>query len=43
VVGALFEERKQGGAGDRQNAEALSKHLCQLPEVLEFHIAPTGD
>jgi putative Mg2+ transporter-C (MgtC) family protein len=28
---------------DRMNADALSQHLCQLPEVLEFRIAPTGD
>ena len=28
---------------DRRNAEALAQHLCRLPEVLEFRIAPTGD
>ena len=28
---------------DRRNAETLSQHLCRLPEVREFRIAPTGD
>jgi hypothetical protein len=28
---------------DRRNAETLSEHLCRLPEVREFRIAPTGD
>jgi putative Mg2+ transporter-C (MgtC) family protein len=28
---------------DRRNAEALSRRLAELPEVLAFSIAPTGD
>ena len=41
--GKLFEYEMVIKSRDRRNAEALSTHLCQLPEVLEFHIAPTGD
>lgn len=28
---------------DRKNAERLSSYLRGLPEVIEFHTAPTGD
>jgi putative Mg2+ transporter-C (MgtC) family protein len=38
-----FEYRMIIKARDRRNAEALSRHLCELPEVLAFSIAPTGD
>jgi putative Mg2+ transporter-C (MgtC) family protein len=41
--GKLFEYRMVIKTRDRRNAEALSQRLCQLPEVLEFRIAPTGD
>ena len=39
----LFEYGMVIKTRDRRNAEALSEHLCRLPEVLEFRIAPTGD
>jgi putative Mg2+ transporter-C (MgtC) family protein len=41
--GRLFEYGMVIRSRDRRNAEALSRRLCQLPEVLEFRIAPTGD
>ena len=41
--GKLFQYGMVIKSGDRRNAEALAQHLCQLPEVLEFRIAPTGD
>jgi putative Mg2+ transporter-C (MgtC) family protein len=41
--GQLFEYRMTIKSRNRNNAEALSKHLRGLPEVLEFRIAPTGD
>jgi putative Mg2+ transporter-C (MgtC) family protein len=41
--GAHFEYRMTIKTRDRASAEALSKHLLGLPEVLEFRIAPTGD
>jgi putative Mg2+ transporter-C (MgtC) family protein len=41
--GKTFEYRMVIKCRDRRNAEALSQHLCQLREVLEFRIAPTGD
>ena len=41
--GKLFEYGMVIRSRDRRNAEALSQRLCQLPEVLEFRIAPTGD
>jgi hypothetical protein len=28
---------------ERRNADALSRHLSKLPEVLEFRIDPMGD
>jgi len=41
--GKFFEYGMVIKSRDRMNADALSQHLCQLPEVLEFRIAPTGD
>jgi putative Mg2+ transporter-C (MgtC) family protein len=41
--GRLFEYGMVIKSRDRRNADALSQHLCQLPEVREFRIAPTGD
>jgi putative Mg2+ transporter-C (MgtC) family protein len=41
--GRLFEYGMVIKTRDRRNADALSRHLCHLPEVLEFRIAPTGD
>ena len=41
--GKLFEFGMVINTRDRRNAEALAQHLCRLPEVLEFRIAPTGD
>jgi putative Mg2+ transporter-C (MgtC) family protein len=41
--GRLFEYGMVIRSRDRRNAEALSQKLCQLPEVIEFRIAPTGD
>jgi len=41
--GKLFEYGMVIKTRDRQNVEALAQHLCRLPEVLEFRIAPTGD
>ncbi len=41
--GKVFEYGMILRSRDRRNAEALSRRLCQLPEVLEFRIAPTGD
>ena len=38
-----FEYRMVIKTRDRRNAEALSRRLCELPEVLAFSIAPTGD
>jgi putative Mg2+ transporter-C (MgtC) family protein len=41
--GKIFEYRMVIRTRDRENAENLSRHLRQLPEVIEFRIAPTGD
>ena len=41
--GKLFEYGMVIKTRDRRNAEALAQHLCRMPEVLEFRIAPTGD
>ena len=41
--GRLFEYGMVIKSRDRRNADALSQHLCHLPEVREFRIAPTGD
>jgi putative Mg2+ transporter-C (MgtC) family protein len=41
--GRLFEYGMVIKSRDRRNADALARHLCHLPEVREFRIAPTGD
>jgi putative Mg2+ transporter-C (MgtC) family protein len=41
--GKIFEYRMVIRTRHRENAENLSRHLRQLPEVKEFRIAPTGD
>jgi putative Mg2+ transporter-C (MgtC) family protein len=41
--GQEFEYRMTIKSRDRKAAEALSRHLRAMPEVLEFRIAPTGD
>ena len=41
--GTEFEYRMVIKSRDRKHAEALSRHLRGLPEVLEFRISPTGD
>jgi putative Mg2+ transporter-C (MgtC) family protein len=41
--GKLFEYGMVIKTRDRRNVDALAQHLCRLPEVLEFRIAPTGD
>ena len=41
--GKIFEYRMVIKTRDRRNAEKLSQHLRQCPEVIEFRIAPTGD
>ena len=41
--GQMFEYRMTIKSRDRSAAEALSAHLRERPEVLEFRIAPTGD
>jgi putative Mg2+ transporter-C (MgtC) family protein len=41
--GQQFEYRMTIKSRDRKNAEALSKHLRDLPEVVEFRVTPTGD
>ena len=41
--GGTFEYRMIIRSRDRRKAEALSKHLRELPEVKEFRISPTGD
>jgi putative Mg2+ transporter-C (MgtC) family protein len=41
--GQHFEYRMTIKSRDRRAAEALSRHLRELPEVTEFRIAPTGD
>jgi putative Mg2+ transporter-C (MgtC) family protein len=40
--GRLFEYGMMIRTRDPRNADALSQHLCHLPDVLEFRIAPTG-
>jgi putative Mg2+ transporter-C (MgtC) family protein len=40
-LGKVFEYRMVIRSRDQQNAEALAKTLRQLPEVVEFRIAPT--
>lgn len=41
--GQQFEYRMTIKSRNRDNAEALSQHLRNLPQVIEFRIAPTGD
>jgi putative Mg2+ transporter-C (MgtC) family protein len=41
--GQHFEYRMTIKSRDRDAAEALSKHLLGLPDVIEFRITPTGD
>ena len=41
--GKFFEYGMVIKTRDRQNADALSRHLSTLPEVLEFCIDPMGD
>jgi putative Mg2+ transporter-C (MgtC) family protein len=41
--GRLFEYSMVIKSRDRGDADALARHLRQLPEVVEFRIAPTGD
>lgn len=41
--GEHFEYRMTIKSRDRNAAEALSKHLLGLPDVIEFRITPTGD
>lgn len=41
--GQHFEYRMTIKSHDRANAEKLSKSLRELPDVIEFRIAPTGD
>jgi putative Mg2+ transporter-C (MgtC) family protein len=41
--GQQFEYRMTIKSRDRRAAETLSKHLRDLPDVIEFRIAPTGD
>jgi putative Mg2+ transporter-C (MgtC) family protein len=42
-MGKVFEYRMVIRTKDRDAAEQLSKHLCTLPGIIEFRIAPTGD
>lgn len=42
-VGKAFEYRMVIRTRDRDAAERLSKHLCNLPGIIEFRITPTGD
>ncbi len=41
--GANFEYRMVIRSRNRESARALSMHLLNLPEVIEFRISPTGD
>ena len=42
-MGKVFEYRMVIRTRDRNAAERLSQHLCTLPGIIEFRIAPTGD
>ena len=42
-MGKVFEYRMVIRTRDRDAAERLSQHLCMLPGIIEFRIAPTGD
>jgi putative Mg2+ transporter-C (MgtC) family protein len=41
--GKVFEYRMVIRSRARDNAQALARHLLELPEVVEFRISPTGD
>jgi putative Mg2+ transporter-C (MgtC) family protein len=41
--GRFFEYRMVIRSRERDNAQALARHLLALPEVIEFRISPTGD
>jgi putative Mg2+ transporter-C (MgtC) family protein len=41
--GKFFEYGMVIKSRERRNADALSRHLSKLPEVLEFSIDPMGD
>ena len=41
--GKFFEYGMVIKSRERRNADALSRHLSKLPEVLEFRIDPMGD
>jgi putative Mg2+ transporter-C (MgtC) family protein len=41
--GEHFEYRMTIKSRNRNSAAALSSHLRNLPEVIEFRITPTGD
>ena len=41
--GKNFEYRMVIRSRDRHSAEKLSRHLREVPEVVEFRISPTGD
>jgi len=41
--GRTFEYRMVIRSRDKSSAQALSRHLLGLPEVIEFRISPTGD
>jgi putative Mg2+ transporter-C (MgtC) family protein len=41
--GESFEYRMVIRSRHRDNAQELSQHLLELPEVVEFRISPTGD
>ncbi len=43
VAGAPIGFERTFHGRDRRNADALSRHLSKLPEVLEFRIDPMGD
>ena len=42
-MGKVFEYRMVIRTRDREAAQRLSTHLCKLPGIIEFRIAPTGD
>ena len=41
--GKFYEYRMVIRSRERDNAQALARHLLKLPEVIEFRISPTGD
>jgi putative Mg2+ transporter-C (MgtC) family protein len=42
-MGKVFEYRMVIRTRDRSAAARLSQHLCTVPGIIEFRIAPTGD